>query len=92
MNQGIESIQGALRSFIESELRHGAAIDDRESLLDGGILDSMSITRLNEYIESRFGVNISDADFEPENYETITAIAQMIHDRLERSDRPAQPS
>ena len=72
-----QDIRQALRDYI-TRLRPGAEVDDDESLLEAGVLDSMAIMQLNEFIEDKLGAAIDDADFEPENYETIATIAAMV--------------
>ena len=72
-------IKAAVRRYIVEELRPGARIGDDESMLEAGLIDSMAITKLLEFIEDRFGVEIPDEEFEPENFETLNAIATLVH-------------
>lgn len=73
-----DDLQKKLHDFITTELRPGAKVGADDSLLEGGILDSMAIMRLNEFIEDKLGVALDDADFEPEHYETITTIVALV--------------
>lgn len=49
-----------------------------DSLLSSGVLDSLAIVKLLSFVEEEFDVEISDADFDPENFETLNTIAKLI--------------
>jgi acyl carrier protein len=49
-----------------------------DSLLTSGMLDSLAIVKLLSFVEEEFDVEISDADFDPENFETLTSITKLI--------------
>ena len=38
----------------------------------------MAIVKLIGFIEERFGVALGDEEFDPDNFETLSAIASMI--------------
>jgi acyl carrier protein len=55
-------------------------IESDDPLLENGILDSLGVLELVNYIEKEFGINISDEDLVPEHFQTtkhITAFIQM---------------
>ena len=79
----MESIE-ILRRFIKDELVPEKASDDLdkdESLLENGILDSLSIMKLIAFIEERFKLKISDEELIPENFETLSALAKLISEK-----------
>lgn len=49
-----------------------------DSLLSSGLLDSLAIVKLLSFVEEEFDVEISDADFDPENFETLSSITKLI--------------
>ena len=49
-----------------------------DGLLSSGLLDSLAIVKLLSYLEDEFDVEIDDADFDPENFETIRSIAALM--------------
>ena len=73
-----EEIKIALRRFIETDLAPGAGFADDESLMESGVLSSLGITRLVEFMNERFRVAITDAEFEPDNFETLDAMTAMV--------------
>ena len=54
---------------------------DDASLLDGGILDSLSLLRLVVFLEERFGITMGDADLLPENFASVNAICAYLRSR-----------
>jgi acyl carrier protein len=77
----IVSIAAAIKRFVCTELAPDvpeAELPDEESLLDSGILDSFGIMSLLAYIEQEYGVEIPAEDIEPENFETVSAIAETV--------------
>ncbi|NUP13167.1 MAG: acyl carrier protein [Polyangiaceae bacterium] len=52
-----------------------------DSLLERGLLDSMAIVKLIAFIEERFGVVLGDDEFDPDNFETVDAIAKLIEQK-----------
>ena len=67
----------ALTTYFADEL--GAKdLGGDDSLLSSGVLDSLAIVKLLSFVEEEFDVEISDADFDPENFETLNTIAKLI--------------
>ncbi len=81
--------QNLIQGFIERELMNDAGhrlAPDDELLLDG-VLDSLGVMRLVEFIESETGVRIPPQDVTLENFHSISAIAGY----LQRHDGVTQP-
>lgn len=51
------------------------------SLLESGILDSLSLLRLVVFLEERFAITVGDADLLPQNFESIDAICAYLRAR-----------
>ena len=54
---------------------------DETSLLDSGILDSLSLLRLVVFLEERFGITIGDADLLPEIFASVNTICGYLRSR-----------
>ena len=70
-----------LTAFIQDELVTSGdlkAIEENDSLLESGIIDSLAIMKLLMFIEEKFAVKVSDADLLPENFNTIANIVALI--------------
>jgi acyl carrier protein len=64
-------------------------VQDRDSLLETGVLDSLGILDLVHHLESEFGLHISDEELVPENFESIHSIAVFVS-RKSAAKNPAQ--
>jgi acyl carrier protein len=52
------------------------------SLISSGIIDSLSLIRLINFIESRFNVTIEDDEVTPDNFETLNLLDALIASKL----------
>jgi acyl carrier protein len=48
------------------------------SFLENGIVDSMNILELVMYVEECFGVKVADNDIVPENFDSVTRMANYV--------------
>ena len=51
------------------------------SLLESGILDSLTLLRLVVFLEERFGITMGDADLLPENFASVNTICAYVRAR-----------
>ena len=51
-------------------------------LLESGLLDSIGLVGLIQFIESEFDLQIPDADLNPELFETPASLAEYVARRL----------
>ena len=74
-------IEGKLKAFLEENhvSDHDVGLD--EGLLDSGLIDSAGIFDLVAFIESTFGVEISDEETVPEHFDTLRAIAAFVESK-----------
>lgn len=49
-----------------------------EDLLGQGIIDSLGIMKLVAFIKETFGIDVTDEDLIPENFETLGRIREFI--------------
>jgi acyl carrier protein len=72
-----------LRDFISGELAgtRGGDLDDRADLLTSGVIDSLGVLRLVEFIEHRWGVRVPDEDVTLANFGSVDAIAEYLERR-----------
>lgn len=59
-------------------MRPDAQLRDDESLLGGGIVDSMGVMELVQFIGDRFGVTIADDDITEEHFGSVASIAAFV--------------
>ena len=77
-------METVIKEFISQELVRDPALPpvaDETSLLESGILDSLSLLQLVVFLEGRFGIMIGDADLLPENFDSVTSICAYLRGR-----------
>ena len=70
-----------LTEFILKELATDNAakyLDENQSLLESGVIDSLGIMKLLAFIEEEFKIKVLDEELIPENFDTITGIMNLI--------------
>lgn len=58
--------------FTVSELK------PEQQLIDSLLIDSISIVKVILFIEREFGINLEDVDLEPQNFESVEQMAQLV--------------
>ena len=48
------------------------------SFLEEGIVDSLGVMELVSFVEDQFGVGVDDQDITPENFDSVTKLAEYI--------------
>lgn len=71
----IEILREWMATELKSKVRELAPTD---SLLEAGVLDSMAIVKLIAFLEDRFGVQLTDDEFDPDNFESLAAIEGLV--------------
>ena len=77
-------METVINDYISREFVRDTALlplADDASLLDDGILDSLSLLRLVVFLEERFGITMGDADMLPENFASVKAICAYLRAR-----------
>lgn len=74
-------IRAELTEFIVTNYLFGdiASVPrDDDFLVEEGIIDSTGILELIEFLESRFGVEVSDSEMVPENLGSISNLTKFV--------------
>jgi acyl carrier protein len=82
------SVAEAVRDYIRRNFLFGSdeQLGENESLLDRGIIDSTGAMELVTFIESHFGIEVSDQDLVPENLDSIAAITAFVSRALQNQN------
>jgi acyl carrier protein len=69
-----------IRAFITSNfyVADPASLQDGDSLLDSGVIDSTGVMEVIAFIEETFGFDVEDMDILPENLDSIDRIAAFV--------------
>jgi acyl carrier protein len=79
----INEANATLRNFIATHFPRSRArgLSDEDPLLASGVVDSLGVLDLVSFIESEFGISVTDDDLLPENFNSIGRIVTFIKDR-----------
>ncbi|GBC63766.1 acyl carrier protein [Desulfonema ishimotonii] len=76
-----------IRTFMSTALKDegfNENIKDDASLIDLGILDSLSILQLLDFFDDKFGIIPDEDEFHPENFDSVQTIAAFIEKKSGR--------
>lgn len=62
------------RGFLEEK----KAVGENESLTESGVIDSIGLLQLIDYLETRYKIEIPMDIITPENFDTLAGISQSV--------------
>jgi acyl carrier protein len=77
-------MEAVINDYISRELVQDASLlplGNATSLLETGVLDSLSLLRLVVFIQERFGITVDDVDLVPEHFDSVDAICAYLRSR-----------
>lgn len=77
-------MEATINDYISKELVQDAAVlplKNDTSLLETGVLDSLSLLKLVLFVQERFGVAVDDVDLVPENFDSVNAVCAYLRSR-----------
>jgi acyl carrier protein len=78
------NIQDTVKNFIAENILfsdNGYPYDNNDSFLEKGIVDSMNVMEIVAFVEDSFGVNISDSEIVPSNFDSIANITKFVEQK-----------
>ena len=75
------SVEEKIREFVlENYLftDDGAALDNNDSFMDKGIVDSTGILEIITFIEDEYGITVDDDEMVPENLDSVSNIVIFV--------------
>jgi len=78
--QSTQPISDAIRNFVISQfpLARKRGVTDSDLLLETGVLDSLGILDVVQFIETEFGLHIEDDELLPENFQSIQNLSEFV--------------
>lgn len=71
----------AIRDFVVSKLakrKNLQKVNNTEDLITLGIIDSLGIMQLIDFIEQKFSIHVNDEEIIPMNFESIDSISNFV--------------
>ena len=62
---------------------------DDDPMLGSGVIDSVGVIELVEFLQQAFGVRIPDVDITERNLGSLAAVGRFIHGKCARAPQPA---
>jgi acyl carrier protein len=77
-------IEEVLRKYLteNSGVTISGEIDPDENLLDSGILDSLGIAEITEFIESHFSLTVDEDEITSDNFRTLNTLSDFCHSKI----------
>jgi acyl carrier protein len=84
-----EAIEHDIRAFLDENfpLGEGYSLASGDSLLESGVIDSLGVLEVIEFLETRYGVSVPDAEVLPENLDSIDNVTKYVAAKLMESGR-----
>jgi acyl carrier protein len=79
------TIEQQIRNYIATNMLfsdNGYPYDDSASFLEEGIVDSTGVLELILFVEETFGVQVSDEDVTPENFDSVARLTTYIRSKV----------
>lgn len=77
-------IESKIRSYVAENLLfsdNGFPYDDDASFLQEGIVDSIGIMELVNYVENTFGITVDDHELIPDNLDSVEQLAKFVRNK-----------
>jgi len=86
-----DTMVSAIRTYVRETFlyaRPDVALADEGSLLQQGVIDSMGVVELVEFLQGTFGIHVEDDEITEDNLGTIGAIARYVSRKRNGGGRP----
>ena len=80
----ISDLKKTLHDYLveNASVNVSGGIDADESLLDSGILDSLGIAEITEFMEKEFGFDIDEDEITAQNYRSLNTLVAFCESKL----------
>jgi len=68
--------------IIEASLEDSKKVKDDTLIFDTGLLDSMGLLFLIEFLNENYQVEVNDEELNPKNFESINSIVSFVEGKL----------
>lgn len=81
----MQEIAHEIRSFVVDNFLFGeenGQLSNDDSFLDKGLIDSMGILTLVDFVKEKYSINIEDEEIVPDHWDSVQRIATFIEGKL----------
>jgi acyl carrier protein len=80
-NAETQPIEPGIREFIATRLLYssdGFKYPDNAPLLKEGIIDSLGVVELVEFVQTTFGIKVEQHEVRPDNFDSVEKLAAFV--------------
>ena len=76
----MKEIRGDILEFLKTQgfLNENISLQDNDSLSETGVIDSITLLQLVDFLESKYKIEIPVEMITPENFDTLAGISQSV--------------
>jgi len=77
--------KNVIKQFILTKLmtsESGDSLEENQSLIESGVIDSLSVMKLLNFLEETFNIKVTDEELIAENFETLNAINDLTQRKI----------
>jgi acyl carrier protein len=81
----MQQLEQEVRQFIIDNFvfeNSNGGFSNEDSFLETGLVDSMSIMTLVEFVKEKYAISIEDEELVPDHWDSVSRIASFIQSRL----------
>jgi acyl carrier protein len=81
----MEQIEQELRQFVVDNFLFGEGegqFSNEDSFLEKGLVDSMGILTLVNFVQEKYAIAIADEELVPDNWDSVRRIAAFVQGKL----------
>jgi acyl carrier protein len=82
----IKDLEGILLTEITGDPGR-KSLDPDEDLLEEGIIDSLGIMKLVLSLEKTFGIEVSEEDVVPDNFQSLNSLAKFVEQKMQKKNK-----
>jgi acyl carrier protein len=75
-------VRSAVRNFLKNTAPKGVSFTDADNLLVKGVIDSLRMLDLINFLEEKFRLKVDEDELMPENFESVDAITRFVEQRI----------
>ena len=82
---GIEIVRDQVHEFIVMNFLYDGnadSLDDDLPLLEQGVIDATGILEIALFVEDTYGIQVTQSDLVPENFDTVRNIAAFVVEQI----------
>lgn len=77
----------AIREFISDSFLYGdETLNDSDSFLENGVIDSTGVLELVSFLEDRFQISVNDEELVPDNLDSIERLLNFVQQKLDEAN------